>query len=169
MSCHSCRVIHVVSFMSSQSCRLNLYFILTYFNRSGGSTRSCRVWIFVHVVASMVSYCFFSDKWPHRVKYFGLACKKTAHFVDFSKKLVEASDASSCRRFCRAFCNTFFFFVGFARSLEKSVATRDFGASFRMKLSQIYYQTCREYRRILSSSTWNHTAVLAKREFHRNS
>ena len=52
---------------------------------------------------------FFSDKWPDRVKHFGLACKKTSLFVDFSKKLVEASDASSCRRFCRAFCNTFFF------------------------------------------------------------
>ena len=57
MSCHSCRLNHVVSIVS---CRvINLYFILTYFNRSGGSTRPCRLWIFVQVVASMVSYGFF--------------------------------------------------------------------------------------------------------------
>ena len=104
MSCHSCRVIHVVSFM---------YFILTYFNRSGGSTRSCRVWIFVQVVASMVSYCFFSDKRPDRVKHFGLTCEKTILFVAFWRKFVEASYASSCRRFFRVFCNTCFCFFRF--------------------------------------------------------
>ena len=160
MSCHSCRFNHVVSY---------LYFILTYFNRSGGSTRSCRLWIFVQFVASMVSYCFFSDKRPDRVKNFGLACKKTTLFVDFWIKFVEASYRKFPRKFYRVFYNTCFFFFGFARSLEKSAATPLFGASFRMKLSQIYHQTCREYRRILSSSFWNHTAVLAKRESHRNS
>ena len=85
MSCHSCRLNHVVSIVS---CRvINLYFILTYFNRSGGSTRSCRVWIFVHVVASMVSYCFFSDKRLDRVKYFGLTCKKNNTFRWFLNKI----------------------------------------------------------------------------------
>ena len=121
MSCHSCRVIHVVSFMSCCSCRvITSYFILTYFNGLGGSTRSLRVWIFVHVVASMVSYGFFSDKRLDRVKYFGLTCKKTILFVDFWTKFVQASDASSCRRFCRVFCNTCFCFFRF-RSKPREV------------------------------------------------
>ena len=114
MSCHSCRVTHVVSFMSCRSCRvITSYLILTYFNGLGGSTRSLRVWIFVQAVASMVSYCFFSDKRLDRVKYFGLTCKKAILFVDFWTKFVEASDASNCRRFCRVFCNTCFCFFRF--------------------------------------------------------
>ena len=161
MSYHSCRVTHVVS------CH-HFVFILTYFNCPGGSTRRLRMDIFVQVFASMVSYGFFSDKWPDWVKHFGLACKKRTLFVDFWMKLVEASYASKCRRFCRVFCNTFVFFW-FARRLGTCVTTRTFGASFRVKLSHIHYQTCREYRTILSSLTWNHTAVLAKREFHQNS
>ena len=106
MSCHSCRVTHVVS------CH-HVVFNINYFNRSGGSTRWLRMEIFVQVVASMVSYCFFSDKWPDRVKKIGLACKKTTLFVDFWMKLVQASYASKCQRFCRAFCNACFCFFRF--------------------------------------------------------
>ena len=47
-------------------------------------------------------------------------------------------------------------------------SSRPFLTPFRVKLSRIHYQTCREYRKMLSSFTWNHTAVLAKRKFHRN-
>ena len=46
-----------------------------------------------------------------------------------------------------------FAFSGFAWSLGKKTSTRQFGASFFVKLSQIHYQTCREYRTILSSFT----------------
>ena len=42
---------------------------------------------------------------------------------------------------------------GFAWSLQQKTSTRLFGASFRMKLSHIRYQTCREYRIILSPLT----------------
>ena len=87
--------------------------ILPYFNRLGGSTRSWRLRIFVQVVSTMVSYCFFSVKRLGRTKLFGLACKKTTLFVDFSMKLVEASYASECRRFCRVFYNTCFCFFRF--------------------------------------------------------
>ena len=143
--------------------------ILPYFNRLGGSTRSWRLRIFVQVVSTMVSYCFFSVKRLGRTKLFGLACKKTTLFVDFWMKLVEAPYASECRRFCRVFYNTCFCFFRFRLELREIYTYSEIWRSFCVKLSRIHYQTCREYRTILSSFTWNHIAVLVQRKFHRNS
>ena len=156
MSCHSCRVI--IS-----------YLILAYFNRPDGSTRRLPMDIFAQVFASMVSYCFFSDKWPDWVNNFGLACRNNNTFRLFLNEIGRGFIRQRSPKILSRVLQYVFFWGGFAWRLGTCEPTRTFGASFRVKLLHIHYQTCREYRTNVSSLTWNHTAVLAKREFYDNS